>query len=267
MTAPYCLKRSNEEIGNQLPPCNHVKLYIDLGEAQRDVYETVRATLDSKVRSLIAEKGLARNHITVLAAITKLRQICCHPELVKSGEVPPNTPSAKIEQLVVMVEELHAEGKLVVITSQWVEVLKIIATRLDQADLSYRMLFGGQTTSKRDEAIATFRSGRVKFLLMTLAIGGEGLDLPEGDVIVMFDPWWNAKRMEQAVARLRRDGRKKQITAIHMIAKGTLEEGVVAIGERKNEMIEEIYSGANGKLGAAHIADISMLFSAQALES
>ena len=263
ITAPFRLARKNTELGNALPKVNEVIRYVDIGDEQREIYEVVRATVDFNVRSLIAEKGLAKNQITVLAAITKLRQICCHPALVKSGEVPPDTPSAKLDLLMEMADELQAEGKWVVIVSEWVEVLKIVAQRLDQASMPHRMLVGTMTRTKRDESIAAFRSGRVRFLLMTLGVGGLGLDLPEGDVIIVLEPWWNPARIRQAIARLQRDDRDKQISAIHLIAKGTLEEGVMRIAAKKGEMIEAVMGGSSGSLGSIDREDIEMLFSAR----
>ena len=263
ITAPFRLSRSNKDVGNAIPKANEVIRHVDLGSEQRDIYEVVRATMDANVRTLIAEKGLAKNQITVLAAIGKLRQICCHPSLVKSGEVLPHTPSAKLDLLMEMAEELQAEGKLVVITSEWVEVLKIVAQRLEQLGMHHRMLIGTMSKPKRDEAIAAFRCGRARFLLMTLGVGGLGLDLPEGDVIIVLEPWWNPARIRQAIARLQRDDRDKQISAIHLIAKGTLEEGVMKIASKKGEMIEAVMAGSKGSLGAMDIEDIKMLLASR----
>lgn len=261
MTAPFRLSRSNKDVGNVLPPVNTVYRHIDMGEEQSEVYETVRAAMDTEVRSLIAESGLAKNQISILAAIGRLRQICCHPALVKSEHVPDGVPSAKLDYLMAMVEELQADGRAVVIVSQWVEMLKIVSRALDDKNVGHRMLYGtGMSLTKRKTALAAFRSGRVRCLLLSLGVGGVGLDIPEGDDIVILDPWWNPKKIEQAIARLTRDDRDKRINAYHLIIKGSLEEGVLKIAERKGEMIAAVMEGGAGGVDSLAMDDIEMLF-------
>ncbi len=107
--------------------------------------------------------------------------------------------------------------------------------------------------------IESFRSGKVSALLSTLKVGGVGLDIPEGDVILIVTPWWNPKAIDQVIGRLRRDDRDKTVKAIHVIARGTLEEGVLKIGERKREMIAAVTEGADGVSSVLSVADIEDL--------
>lgn len=261
ITAPFRLSRKNKEVGNALPPVNTSYRYVDMGDEQAKVYETMRATMDADVRALIAESGLSRNQISILAAIGRLRQICCHPALAKSDAIPADVPSAKLDYLLDMIDELHSDGRAVVVVSQWVEMLKIISQKLDEKRVGHRMLVGkGMSLKRREEALAAFRHGRAACLLMSLAVGGVGLDIPEGDDIIIFDPWWNPKRVEQAIARLTRDDRDKRINAHYLVAKGTLEEGVLKIAERKGEMIASVLESGAGSDAALDLADIDMLF-------
>lgn len=262
LTAPYHLHRSNKDVGNALPPVNTVYRYINMGDEQSKFYEATRATLDKEIRDMIAETGLAKNQISILAAITRLRQICCHPALVKSDQVPKNAESAKLEYLMQVLEELLAENKKVVITSEWAEMLGLIADRLNNSGINHRMLLGNMSLKQRGVNVADFREGKSDVLLMTLGVGGVGLDIPEGDAIIIFAPWWNPKKIDQAIARLTRDDRDKTVTAYFLVIKGSLEEGVIKIGERKGEMIAAVMDGdAAAHSGGLNFDDIEMLFS------
>jgi superfamily II DNA or RNA helicase len=261
LTAPYHLHRSNKDVGNALPPVNTVYRYINMGDEQSKFYEATRATLDKEIRNMIAETGLAKNQISILAAITRLRQICCHPTLVKSDQVPKNAESAKLEYLMQTLEELLAENKKVVITSEWAEMLGLIADRLNRSGINHRMLLGNMSLKQRGVNVADFREGKSDVLLMTLGVGGVGLDIPEGDAIIIFAPWWNPKKIDQAIARLTRDDRDKTVTAYFLVIKGSLEEGVIKIGERKGEMIAAVMDGdAAAHSGGLNFDDIEMLF-------
>lgn len=263
MTAPFRLSRTNAEVGNKLPPIHEITQYVDLCNSQRVVYEAQRAALDSKVRQLIAESGVAKNQISILAAISRLRQIASHPGLVKSSEIAQDTPSAKLDYITRICAELQAQGKSVVVASEWVEFLKILAQEFKGAGYAHRLLHGTMRRDSRDEAIASFRCGLAPLLLVSLKVGGVGLDLPEGDVCIIVSPWWNPTVEQQMIARLRRNDRDATITAIRVIAKGTLEEGVLAIGEKKGEMIAAVMEGARGTAASLDLSDINMLLSAE----
>ena len=262
MTAPFRLSRTNKEVGNALPPVNTVYRYIDMGQEQAEVYETMRATLDHEVRTLIADSGLAKNQISILAAIGRLRQICCHPALVKSDHVQANVPSAKLDYLLEMVEELRADGRAVVIVSQWVEMLKIIGKALDGIGIEHRMFYGvGMSLTKRRQALATFREGRVPCLLMSLGVGGVGLDIPEADDIVLFDPWWNPAVEQQATDRAHRIGQTKVVTAYRLVAAGTIEEKILLLKAKKRELVASVLSEDSGGAKKLTKADLEELFS------
>lgn len=260
MVSPFLLARKNKEVGNSLPPVNEVNRFIDMNEAQREVYETVRASMDREVRALIAESGINKNQISILAAIGRLRQICSHPALVKSDQISVHTPSSKLEYLNKMIRELRDEGRAVVVVSQWVEMLKLVSAQLEFENIDHGMLIGEVAVNKREDEIAKFRSGRVPCLLMSMGIGGVGIDIPEGDDIIIVDPWWNPKRIEQVISRLTRDDRDKRINAYHLIMKGTLEEGVLEIAAKKGEMIAAVMEGTSGNVSALDQSDIDKLF-------
>jgi len=268
ITAPYHLHRSNKDVGNALPAVNTVLRYVDMGQEQRSLYETTRAILNEDIRRKIAETGLAKNHITVLSAITRLRQICNHPALVKSESIGSVPSAAKVDMLCDMagdlVNELGSDGvtpKKLVITSEWAGMLDLVASALEPITTAVSRLDGRMSTRARTASLKAFRQGRNNVLLMTLGVGGVGLDIPEAEVIIVLAPWWNPKRIDQAIARLTRDDRHESITAYILVMKDSLEEGVLEIGERKRAMIQTVLDGGDSdETGALTEADLALLF-------
>lgn len=268
ITAPYHLHRSNKDVGNALPSVNTVLRYVDMGQEQRSLYEATRAVLDEDVRQKIAETGLARNHITVLSAITRLRQICNHPALVKSEAIGSVPPAAKLDMLCDMAADLvnelgsdGASGKKLVITSEWAGMLDLVERALEPISTDVSRLDGRMSPRARTAALKAFREGRNNVLLMTLGVGGVGLDIPEAEVIIVLAPWWNPKRIDQAIARLTRDDRHESITAYILVMKDSLEEGVLEIGERKRAMIQTVLEGGDAdETGALTEDDLALLF-------
>jgi superfamily II DNA or RNA helicase len=240
LTAPFVLQRTNKEIRNQLPQVNRVNEYVAMGEVQRDIYEGIRISMNKEILELVAQKGLARSKVEVLSKITKLRQACSDARLVSS--VQDGDTSAKLERLSEMVVELSEQGKKVVISSQWLDMLDSVQAMLNEHKLKNVMLTSRQN-SNRSEALNEFRTGNSNFLLMTMGVGGEGIDLPEADVFIVFEPWWNPFVIDQALARLTRDDRNKQITAFFLLTTETLEDGVCKIAEKKRTMAAAIRGG------------------------
>lgn len=268
ITAPYHLHRSNKDVGNALPSVNTVLRYVDMGQEQRSLYETTRAVLDEDVRQKIAETGLAKNHITVLSAITRLRQICNHPALVKSEAIGSAPSAAKLDMLCDMAADLTSElgsdgvtGKKLVVTSEWAGMLDLVEQALEPITTTVSRLDGRMTPRARTASLKAFRQGQNNVLLMTLGVGGVGLDIPEAEAIIVLAPWWNPKRIDQAIARLTRDDRHESITAYILVMKDSLEEGVLEIGERKRAMIQTVLDGGDSdETGALTEEDLALLF-------
>lgn len=256
VVSPYLLKRTNHEVGNMIPEVNTVVRHVELGEEQRALYETIRASTHKEIQALIAERGLAAGKLTILAKIARLRQVSCHPALLKRA-IGASVNSAKLDYLREVVQELMAEEKAVVITSEWVEMLDLIGQMLTTEGFNYSMIVGGQSAIAFQAEVNAFRRGNNKILLMTLGVGGEGHDFPEADVMIHFAPWWNAAKMDQATSRIRRDDSKKHVTAIFLIAQGSVEEGVLKIADRKKAMSEAVFNGVQG--GFSEIDDLQEL--------
>lgn len=246
IVGPFYLRRTNEELGRSLPKVIAIRRTVILGAEQARAYEAVRALQSQVVQAAIAASGLNKAQMHAQAAIMKLRRLCDAPKLVNVKGVP----SAKVASLVEVCLELRAEGKKIVIVSQWVDMLELVRAELAVLKMLCVQLDGNVPGPRRKEVTDEFRQGDAEVLLIQLFLA-EGIELPEGDVIILCDPWWNAKREEQAVARLRRDEREKHVTMIRMIVAGSIEERVLDLADRKLADIDALHEGhsvGGGKL-------------------
>lgn len=253
MIAPYQIRRTNKELGRTLPPVVMVERRIALPQWQANIYEGLRVSTKVHLEALMAqEASLPANKMHVFNVLLGLRQAACDPRLVKDiGRLSTKEPSGKQAALQEICEEFTADGKRVVIVSEWTEWLTLIAADLQAGDIEAASLTGKLTGLQRKSEIGRFRSGEAMVMLLQLNFA-EGVELPEGDAIVIAEPWWNEKKIEQAIARLRRDERDKSITVIRLHVPGSVEEGVKRIAQRKLDDIEAVNEG--GRAGSAALS-------------
>jgi len=242
---PFMLRRTKDLVAKELPPKVETVMRAELQGKQADLYETIRLTTEKAVREALDAKGLAKSHITVLDALLKLRQVCCDPRLVPLEAARKVTQSAKLEQLMEMLPEMLAEGRRVLLFSQFTSMLSLIEAELKVRNLSWVKLTG--QSQKRDELIERFTSGEVPLFLISLKAGGVGLNLPQADTVIHYDPWWNPAVETQATDRAHRIGQTKSVWVIKLVAQGTIEERILALQERKAALAESMYSGAQGR--------------------
>ncbi|MEQ8497422.1 MAG: DEAD/DEAH box helicase, partial [Gammaproteobacteria bacterium] len=240
--APFVLRRTKQQVATELPPKTEIVQRVELGAAQAELYESIRATVDQRVREAIARQGLARSHITILDALLKLRQACCDPRLLELDEPPP--PSAKLELLLELLEELLAEGRKVLLFSQFTSMLTLIEAELDRRGVVYAKLTG--RTRNRDAAIAQFREGGANLFLISLKAGGVGLNLTEADTVIHYDPWWNPAVEAQATDRAYRIGQTQPVFVYKLIVENSVEEKMLELQEKKRALAAGIYTGADG---------------------
>jgi superfamily II DNA or RNA helicase len=237
---PFILRRKKEDVATELPPKTIIVRSVELEGAQRDLYETVRAAMDAKVRDEIARMGFARSQIVILDALLKLRQVCCDPRLVKSGAARKVPERAKLDLLMAMLPELVEEGRRVLLFSQFTSMLALIEHELDKAGLPYVTLTGD--TNDRETPIRRFQDGEVPIFLISLKAGGVGLNLTAADTVIHYDPWWNPAVENQATDRAHRLGQDKPVFVYKLIVSGSIEEKILALQERKAELAAGILS-------------------------
>ena len=240
---PFLLRRGKSEVAGELPEKQETTVRIALGGAQADLYETIRLATEKAVRDALADKGLAKSQIQILDALLKLRQVCCDPRLLAA--VPAAQAlrqSAKLELLMEQLTEMLAEGRKVLLFSQFTTMLGLVEQELKQRGLAWTKLTG--QTQDRDRAIARFTSGEVPLFLISLKAGGTGLNLPQADTVIHYDPWWNPAAEAQATGRAHRIGQTQRVMVYRLVAEGTIEERILALQERKAALADSLYSGA-----------------------
>jgi len=246
--APFLLRRTKDKVLKELPAKVEIIRHVELDGTQRDLYETIRVTMQKKVRQEIAKMGLARSHIILLDALLKLRQTCCDPRLLKIKIAEKSkSSSAKFELLMTMLVELLDEGRQILLFSQFTEMLGLIEEALHEKKIAFVKLTG--QTKDRETPVQQFQNGKVSLFLISLKAGGTGLNLTAADIVIHYDPWWNPAVESQATDRAHRIGQDKTVFVYKLVAKGTVEEKILEMQVRKRALMEGLFSeNANGKL-------------------
>ncbi|MGC6582185.1 MAG: DEAD/DEAH box helicase [Akkermansiaceae bacterium] len=237
------LRRTKDQVATELPPKTILTHPVELSSGQRDLYETVRATMDKKVREAIALRGLDQSQFAILDALLKLRQICCHPSLLKlPAEQKAPKKSAKLIYLFELLETLFAEGRRVLLFSQFTSMLEIIERELEIRKISSLKLTGA--SKDRGQLVDDFQNGDQKIFLISLKAGGTGLNLTAADTVIHYDPWWNPAAENQATDRAYRIGQDKPVFVHKLICQGTVEDRINQLQQKKSHLADSLLSGA-----------------------
>ncbi len=239
--APFMLRRTKQEVATELPPKTEIIRSVPLYPKQAALYESIRLTMEKRIRDAIAEKGLSRSHITILDALLKLRQTCCDPRTLPLIEAQKVQESAKLDLLMELLPEQLEEGRRILVFSQFTRMIALIEGELNTRKIGYAKLTG--QTRNRDEAIELFKSGEVNVFLISLKAGGVGLNLTEADTVIIYDPWWNPAAESQAADRAHRIGQDKPVFIYKLITENTVEEKIIAMQDKKRALAEGIYKG------------------------
>jgi superfamily II DNA or RNA helicase len=237
---PFILRRRKDEVASELPPRTETVKLVQLQGQQRDLYESVRLAADEQVRRVLKRKGFSGGQITILDALLKLRQVCCDPFLLKGMEHPATIERAKLELLRDMLPALVAEGRRILVFSQFTEMLDLIAIELDAMQLPWLALTGKTPPAKRGALVAEFQSKTVPLLLISLKAGGVGLNLTAADTVIHIDPWWNPAVQEQATARAHRIGQDQTVFVYKVVVEGSIEERIIELQARKAALAEGV---------------------------
>jgi superfamily II DNA or RNA helicase len=258
---PLLLRRTKDAVAKELPPKTEILHTIELGKDQTDLYETIRAAMDKRVREAIEVNGLDRSQIVVLDALLKLRQVCCNPQLLKEKSGSDVSDSAKTAYLMdELLPELIEEGRRILIFSQFTEMLAILEARLKKDGTRYVKLTG--STKDRETPIQEFQAGKVPVFLISLKAGGAGINLTTADTVIHYDPWWNPAAEAQASDRAHRIGQKNPVFVHKLICENTIEERIVKMQQKKAALVEGLLAGRADKLQLTQ-ADIQALFMAE----
>ncbi len=237
---PFILRRTKDKIATELPPKTEIIQTLRIEGKQAELYESVRLAMDTRLKSIIADKGLNRSQIEVLDALLKLRQVCNHPKLLSLKGAKKVNQSAKLDHLMDTLPEQIDEGRKIIIFSQFTSMLALIEDELVAAKIDFAKLTG--STTKRQPEIDKFQQGDVPVFLISLKAGGVGLNLTAADTVIHFDPWWNPAVENQATDRAYRIGQDKPVFVYKYIIENSIEEKIQKIQKNKAELANALLS-------------------------
>lgn len=254
---PFLLRRLKKDVLTELPDKIETTLTAQMSPEQEKVYQAAMIRLRDRVDHVMAEKGLGRGRTEVLAAITELRQICCHPNLVLEDYMGT---SGKMEMLLEVLPGAVLAGRRILLFSQFTSMLKILRKQLERAGYECMYLDGETPPSRRLEMTEEFNAGKGQIFLISLKAGGTGLNLTGADMVIHYDPWWNPAAEDQATDRAHRIGQKKKVEVVRLVTHASIEEQVVALGQRKKALFDQLITPGEELVTALTEQDIRALF-------
>jgi superfamily II DNA or RNA helicase len=250
---PLMLRRLKTQVARDLPDRIEERRDCELGPDQRKLYLAELRRSREQVMQTVASKGLGKSKMHVLAALTRLRQICCHPTLVGS-----DSPSGKTETLFELLEPLLADNQKVLVFSQFVQMLKLLEAECLARKIPTHILTG--ETKDRQQAVNNFQADTSGALfLLSLRAAGTGLNLTNASYVVLYDPWWNPAVEAQAIDRSHRIGQTRTVNAYRLITPGTVEEKIWDLQQRKAQAIADVL-GEEGFARSLSETDLDYLF-------
>ena len=250
---PFLLRRTKAEVLSDLPKKTMSQESVELLPEQKKLYAAYLAKLRHDTLKHLDKDTLRKNRIKILAGLTRLRQICCHPALFVDGY---QGSAAKFEQLLQIVEESRLSGRRVLIFSQFTKMLQLIGKELMLQGRSYFYLDGQTASEERMERCDRFNAGERDLFLISLKAGGTGLNLTGADTVILYDMWWNPAVEEQAADRAHRIGQTHPVQVIKLVARGTIEEKMNELQETKRNLIETVIDPKEKPLATLTEADI-----------
>jgi len=237
---PFILRRTKDEVARELPPRTSVVLRVELSSGEKKLYNEMRSAAIAGLRAQVsAEDGDVRR-FQVLAALTRLRQLACHPRLVD----PSSTlPSSKLEVMRHLLDELRSQGHRALVFSQFTSHLDLVREALDADNIKYRYLDGSLSEPRRRMEVDAFQSGEGDAFLISLRAGGTGLNLTGASYVIHLDPWWNPAVEDQAADRVHRIGQENPVTIYRLVAQDTIEEAIVSLQKEKRALVARTLQG------------------------
>jgi hypothetical protein len=241
--APLILRRTKDQVATELPPKTELVHLVELHTAQKDLYETVRAAMDKRVRQAMAARGNDGFQMVFLDALLKLRQICCDPRLLPTEFSNSLRESAKLDYLVELLDVLLEEGRRILIFSQFTTMLGLIEGHLKGRKIPHLILTGA--SKDRGALVEKFQSGEIPVFLISLKAGGTGLNLTAADTVIHYDPWWNPAAQAQATDRAYRIGQDKPVFVHKLLCQNTVEERIHKLQQEKAQLAAGLLADAD----------------------
>lgn len=253
MVRPFILRRLKQDVLTELPEKIETVHQSELTKKQKELYVGYLEKIQQEARESLETDGFQKNRMKILAGLTRLRQLCCHPSLFLENY---EDASGKMEQLMEIIANALENKRRMLIFSQFTSMLAIIRQELDRQNIGYFYL-DGQTPSKdRMEMTERFNQGEHDIFLISLKAGGTGLNLTGADTVILYDLWWNPAVEEQAAGRAHRIGQKNSVQVMRLIARGTIEEKIYELQQKKKELIEQVIQPGETMLSSLSESEI-----------
>lgn len=255
---PFILRRNKKEVLTELPDKTITILNNEMEEEQQNIYLNYLAQAKQEIAEEIELNGYERSQMQILAALTRLRQICCHPSLFIEGY---QGGSSKLEQCMEVIQDAVNSGHKILLFSGYTSMFEIMEKELNQREIKYFKLTGSTKVEERMELVEEFnRNSEIKVFLISLKAGGTGLNLTGADMVIHYDPWWNLSTENQATDRAYRIGQKKNVQVYKLITKNSIEEKIYELQQKKAELVENMLSTKTAFINKLSKEEIMHLF-------
>ena len=255
---PFVLRRTKKEVLTELPEKTITVLNNQMKEEQEKLYLNYLAQAKQEVAETINIRGFEKSHIQILVALTRLRQICCHPSLFIKGYTEG---SSKLEQCIEIIKDAIESGHKILLFSGYTAMFEIIEEELKKLDIKYFKLTGSTKVDERIKMVDEFNESKeVKLFLISLKAGGTGLNLTGADMVIHYDPWWNASAENQATDRAYRIGQKNNVQVYKLITKNSIEEKIYELQQKKSKLIDNVLNTKTSFISKLSKEDIMNLF-------
>lgn len=255
--SPFIMRRLKKDVLKELPEKIESRMICGMTAEQSKLYDAYLMKAKSEFEEEIAANGFDRSQIKILALLTRLRQLCCHPSLFLENY---KGKSGKMETLSEVLADARIGGHRVLLFSQFTSMLNIIRTSLDKEKISHFYLDGSTKPMERMNMVNAFNQGERDVFLISLKAGGTGLNLTGADMVIHFDPWWNPAVEDQATDRAYRIGQQNVVQVFKLIAKGTIEEKIFELQQKKKELIDSVIKPGESFISKMKAEDIRSLF-------
>ena len=258
MVFPFILRRTKEDVLQDLPAKVEQVIHCTMGSRQQEYYNTIRDEYRRALMDNITTKGVGSSKLKVIEGLLRLRQIACHPNLMDRNL---SIPSTKLNHLISSLLEAIAEKHKILVFSQFTSMLELIVRELTREQIRFTYL-DGQTKDRQERVYAFQNDPNISVFLISLKAGGTGLNLTAADYVFLFDPWWNPAAEQQAIDRAHRMGQTKKVFTYRLITKGTVEEKVVELQNQKRDLVKGVMEADEGDfVKQLNKNDIEYLFS------
>lgn len=239
MIRPFVLRRLKKDVLKDLPDKLEEEMYVCLEGEQLKLYDAhvkrLALMLDKQ-----SDEEFRTGKIQILSELTRLRQLCCDPALLYEGY---EDGSAKVDMCMELVRNAVGSGHKILLFSQFTSMLEILCEKLENAGITYYTLTGSTSKERRRELVEQFNQDDTSVFCISLKAGGTGLNLTAADIVIHYDPWWNLAVQNQATDRAHRIGQLNTVTVYKLVTKGTIEENIMRLQDKKRELADQVLGG------------------------